>query len=92
LYEHWRGPDGRVINSCTLLTTVANDVLRPVHDRQPVMLHPADYDLWLDTDVRKRELLQELFTPYPAEEMTSYPVSALVNKPTIDNEKLINSL
>lgn len=44
------------------------------------------------TDVRKTELLQELFTPYPAEEMTSYPVSALVNKPTIDNAQLINSL
>ncbi len=92
LYEHWRGPDDRVINSCTLLTTQANDVLRPVHDRMPVMLHQADYDLWLDTDVRQTELLQELFKPYPAEEMTSYWVSTLVNKPTIDNAQLINSL
>ena len=56
------------------------------------MLHRADYDVWLDTDVRQTELLQELFVPYPAKEMTSYPVSALVNKPTIDSEQLINSL
>jgi putative SOS response-associated peptidase YedK len=58
----------------------------------PVILHPSDYDLWLDTDVRKTELLQDLFAPYPAEEMTSYPVSLLVNKPTVDNAQLINSL
>ncbi len=92
LYEHWRGADDRVINSCTLLTTQANDILRPVHDRQPVMLHRVDYDLWLDTDVRHVELLQELFRPYPAEEMTSYQVSALVNRPTVDHAALINSL
>ena len=48
------------------------------------MLHRADYDRWLDTEVRQTELLQELFRPYPAAEMTSYPVSTLVNKPTID--------
>ncbi len=91
LYEHWRGPDDRVLNSCTLLTTQANDILRPVHDRMPVMLHRADYDLWLDTDVRQMELLHELFRPYAAEEMTSYRVSALVNRPTIDHAELINS-
>jgi len=36
-----------VINSCTILTTDANDPLRPVHDRMPVILHPEDYELWL---------------------------------------------
>ncbi len=56
------------------------------------MLHRADYDLWLDTDVRQTELLQELFKPYPAKEMTSYRVSTLVNRPTVDHAELINSL
>ena len=77
---------------CTLLTTVANGVLRPAHDRQPVMLHGADYDRWLDTEARQTELLPELFAPYPAKEITSYPGITLDNQSTIVHAQLINSL
>jgi putative SOS response-associated peptidase YedK len=75
LWERWQGEDGQVIESCTILTTTANEVLRPVHDRMPVILRPSDHDLWLDEDVRKRTLLKQLLQPYPDSEMTSYPVS-----------------
>lgn len=92
LYEHWRGEDGRVIDSCTILTTEANDLLRPIHDRMPVILSRSDFDLWVDPDVRKAELLTELFAPYPAEEMSAHPVSALVNRPTVDTPEIINSV
>jgi putative SOS response-associated peptidase YedK len=79
LWERWEGEGGQVINSCTILTTEANGVLRPVHDRMPVILHPEDYGLWLKGGERERDLLRELLRPYPAEEMTGYPVSPAVN-------------
>jgi putative SOS response-associated peptidase YedK len=67
-------------------------VLRPVHDRMPVILHPEDYELWLDEDERKRELLKELMQPYPAEEMMSYPVSVAINSPHNQGATLIERM
>ncbi|MBD1935241.1 MULTISPECIES: SOS response-associated peptidase [Cyanophyceae] len=92
LWEHWKSDDGEVINSCTILTTEPNDLMRPIHNRMPVIIDPKDYDLWLDTEVKKPELLQPLLHPYSAEEMTAYPVSTKVNKPVNDSAELINSL
>jgi putative SOS response-associated peptidase YedK len=91
LWERWEG-EGRVVNSCAILTTEANEVLRPVHDRMPVILHPGDYELWLDEDVRKRELLSDLLRPYPASEMTAYPVSTLVNSARSQGEELVKNV
>lgn len=89
LWEQWKGEEGQVINSCTILTTAANEVLRPVHDRMPVILRPDDYALWLDHDTRKLEMVEDLLRPYPADEMASYPVSTLVNSPRSQGERLI---
>jgi putative SOS response-associated peptidase YedK len=89
LWEQWKGEEGQVINSCTILTTDANAVLRPVHDRMPVILHPNDYSLWLDHDLRKLEMVEDLLRPYPADEMASYPVSTLINSPRSQGERLI---
>jgi putative SOS response-associated peptidase YedK len=89
LWEKWEGEGGEVINSCTILTTEANAVLRPVHDRMPVILHPDDYSLWLEGDERERALVGELLRPFPAEEMTGYPVSSLVNSPGNKGAELI---
>lgn len=89
LWEHWQGADGSEIESCTLLTTTPNDLVRPIHDRMPVILHPEDYDLWLDPKMQTAGPLQPLLQPYPAEEMTLYPVSTLVNTPQIDDPRCI---
>ncbi len=92
LWEHWQDPNGEVIDSCTIITTEANEILQPIHDRMPVILNPNDYDLWLDPTVEKPEQLQQLLQPYSSRAMTSYPVSTKVNKPTNDTPELINSL
>jgi putative SOS response-associated peptidase YedK len=89
LWERWEGDGGQVINSCTILTTEANEVLRPVHERMPVILHRDDYELWLDADVRKLDLVREVLRPYPAEEMKSYPVSPSINSPRSQGAELI---
>ncbi|WP_096599020.1 SOS response-associated peptidase family protein [Calothrix sp. NIES-2100] len=81
LWEKWQSPSGEEITSCTILTTTANEVLQPIHDRMPVILAANDYNLWLDPQQQKPEVLQPLLRPYPAGAMTSYPVSTLVNKP-----------
>lgn len=92
LWERWKDEDGKVLETCTILTTEANEVLALVHNRMPVILHSDDYDLWLDEDERKQELLKDLLQPYPASEMISYPVSTLVNSPRNKGADLIEQL
>ena len=74
------------------MTTAANEVLAPVHDRMPVILHEEDYELWLDEDKGKQELLKDLLRPYPASEMTVYPVSTQVNSTRHGGAELIEEL
>ena len=92
LWERWEGEGGEVIDSCAILTTEANEVLRPVHDRMPVILHPEDYKLWLVDDERKAELRLDLLRPFPAEEMLGYPVSTLVNSPRSQGTDLVTRM
>ena len=92
LWEHWQDATGEEIESCTVLTTEANDLMRPIHNRMPVILEPKNYDLWLNSEATKLELLQPLLHPYPTEEMTAYPVSTVVNKPVNDSAECINSI
>ena len=92
LWEHWESSEGDTIDSCTILTTAANDLLRPIHDRMPVILQPQDYDLWLDPTVQKPEQLQPLFRPLPAETMGSYRVSSRMNNARIDEPDCIQPI
>lgn len=92
LWERWTSPEGEVIDSCTILTTSANTLLEPIHDRMPVILEPRDYELWLDPDTRSPDRLIPLLKPYPPDQMSAYQVSSLVNSPTNDSPECINSL
>lgn len=91
LWERWKSPDAEIIESCTILTTEANELLRPIHERMPVILNPDDYNLWLDPTVQTSEKLQQLLHPYPTEAMTSYAVSTKVNNPHNNTPECINS-
>jgi putative SOS response-associated peptidase YedK len=86
LWERWQAPEEEeeVIESCTILTTDANDLTQPIHDRMPVILKPQDYELWLDLQVKAPNLLKPLLRPYPSEEMIVQAVSAKVNKASYD--------
>ena len=87
LWELWKGEEE--IESFTVIVTDANDFLRPIHDRMPVILEPADYDIWLDGEVQSVETLKDLLKPYPTEKMTAYPVSKRVNSPKNDGPECI---
>lgn len=92
LWEHWQSSEGDTIDSCTILTTEANDLMRSIHDRMPVILDPQDYDLWLDPSVQKPDLLQPLLRPYSSEAMSSYPVNPRVNSAKYDDPSCIQPL
>lgn len=79
LWEQWTHPDGKIIETCTVLTTTASDLTSPIHDRMPVILHAKDHALWLDPTVHQVQILTPLLQPYPAEQMQVYPVSSYVN-------------
>jgi len=71
-----------------IITTAANELLTPVHDRMPVILREESYELWLDEKVSTTEL-KKLLEPFPSDEMKSHPVSSQVNYTDIDNEDLV---
>jgi putative SOS response-associated peptidase YedK len=85
LWELWHSPDAQAIESCTILTTDANDDVRLLHDRMPVILEPKDYDLWLDPKVEEPERVQPLLRPYASEDLAVVPVSTRVNNPRNDD-------
>ena len=89
LWEHWQGPDGEVIDSCTIIVTAANDLLRPIHDRMPVILDPADFDVWLEGGPEAANAAAALLRPYPSGALAAYPVSTRVNSPKNDDAGLI---
>lgn len=79
LYDIWQAPDGTRISSCAIVTTEANSLVAPFHQRMPVILRREDEPLWLDRRERDPARLEPLLKPYPAEAMEAYPVSRAVN-------------
>lgn len=83
---------GEELETCTIITIEANETLKPVHDRMPVILKTESYDEWLDAKMKDTEKLQKLLKPYSSKEMSSYPVSKTVNIPDADSPELIKPL
>ena len=84
LWDSWRDPQGEIVRSCTIITTEANELLRPIHNRMPVILPREMESFWLDHDVDDPVVLSDVLVPYPAESMDVFEVSALVNRVTND--------
>jgi putative SOS response-associated peptidase YedK len=80
LWEKWRNGD-EVVESCTILTTDSNEMIRPLHDRMPVILPKDLFDIWLDPDMNDPDKLLPILKAYPASEMRMFPVSKHVNNP-----------
>ena len=86
LYERWLSRDGEVLDTCTIVTTKANALVRDLHDRMPLIIAPADYERWLDA---ANADVGDLVAPFPSDEMTWYPVSSRVNAVRNDDASLI---
>jgi putative SOS response-associated peptidase YedK len=89
LWDSWRKPDGGELQSFTIITTAANEVFKPIHDRMPVILHRKDYARWLDPVLNDTAKLTTLLAPYVAAEMETYEVSSVINSPRNDVSECI---
>jgi putative SOS response-associated peptidase YedK len=92
LYNTWTSPEGKQVCTTVIITTDANDELKPVHDRMPVIIPPGVYDLWLDLSVREKDKLLPVLRPYPDRGLELYEVSAKVNSPKNDSKENIERL
>ncbi len=90
LWEHWEKVPDRAVDSCAVITTAPNDLMEPIHNRMPVILHPEDYALWLDNSMHDSQYLLSLLQPYPSQEMQAYPVSPMVNNPLNDRPQCLH--
>jgi putative SOS response-associated peptidase YedK len=86
VYERWLSPDGEVLDTCAILTTHANALLRPVHDRMPVIVPPEHYARWLDST---QEDVGELLVPAADGVLHAQPIGRRVNSVQNDDASLI---
>src|SRR5262245_35683175 len=78
LWESWHDPEGEIIESCAVITTEANELMRTIHDRMPVMLDTEAELVWLDPHAPVEHLRSSL-VPFASERMEAYPVDPYVN-------------
>ena len=90
LWERWDKGD-EPLETCTILTTEPNSLLASIHNRMPVIISPFNFDRWIDPNSDPKNL-KDLLQPYPPGELTVYPVSREVNKPSNNNPELIKPL
>lgn len=89
LWESWEGPDHSYLESCTIITTDANEQVRPFHDRMPVILTRDQYERWLDPTESRPERLMQLLQPFEGAKLEVLPVGTWVNNPSFDDPRCI---
>jgi len=89
LWETWKSPEGELVKSCTIITTVANALIEPILNRMPVILPRYEESIWLDQNLEDIAELKELLVPYAASEMEAYEVSSAVNSAIYDRPDCI---
>lgn len=96
LWEYWEGADGSALESCSLLTTEANEFMSTLHNRMPVFVAPEDFEQWLgsgkDEDRYAMGQLQHLLRPAPEDLLAAHPVSTFVNNARNEGESCIAPL
>ena len=89
LYDIWRNPAGVSLTTYTIITTAANTLMAPIHNRMPVILRQDDEMRWLSREVLSTDEVHRILAPYPHGGMEAYPVSERVNDPAADDEMII---
>jgi putative SOS response-associated peptidase YedK len=89
LYENWKSKDGKVLQSCTIITTQPNELMAPIHNRMPVIIAPDKRNIWLDSTIQDPVRLTPLLAPYDAAKMDAYEVSKKVNSPAYNEPDCI---
>jgi putative SOS response-associated peptidase YedK len=92
LYDQWNDPAGNPLLTYTIITVEPNELVAKVHNRMPSILSTDHEDLWRSKTSLSAMDLKEILTPYPAENLSMYPVSPLVNRPDSDDERVIQPM
>lgn len=92
LWERWHAPDDTWLVSCTVITTAANRLMQPIHDRMPVIVAPEDYDRWLDPGELTRGALEDVLCSAADDVLETYQVSPLVNSVKNDSPACIEPI
>jgi putative SOS response-associated peptidase YedK len=87
LWERWQPAGGEAVESCTIITTEANDLVRPVHERMPVILAEGILDHWLGGG--STDEMRALLKPAPEDFLEAFPVSLRVNSPSNDDSSCV---
>ena len=85
LWGTWNDPNGKALETCSILTTTANELTAPVHHRMPVILDSQCYDQWLDPSIKDTTAVSEFLKPFDAQLMRCFAVSTRVNRTTNDD-------
>jgi putative SOS response-associated peptidase YedK len=88
LWERWPRPGMEPLESCTIITTSANKLAQPYHDRMPVIVRKEDAERWLAHDSKPAEL-SKLIAPVADDFLVVEPVSDIVNSPRVDDPRCI---
>jgi putative SOS response-associated peptidase YedK len=89
LWDVWRKPDGKKVESFTIITTESNDLIQPIHNRMPVILRQEDEEQWLDASRTHFVKAKSRLKPYPDELMDAHDVSPIVNSAKYDGPECI---
>jgi putative SOS response-associated peptidase YedK len=92
VYDRWKDHEGKTVTSCTIVTTEANEFMKPLHHRMPVIIAPKDYTLWLDPAAKDSAKLAALLKPWDAKNMEAYEVRAMVNSPVNNTSNCIEPI
>lgn len=91
IWEKWER-DSQALESCSIIVTDANQVMKPIHHRMPVILSPDYYEAWLNPRETNLRALKSLLIPYPSDRMRTYPISPMINSPKNDHSELIKPM
>lgn len=91
LWDRWE-KEGKVIQSCTIITTKPNELMKDIHDRMPVILRKENEEDWLDRSLDDSSYLKSILQPYDASQMEAYKVSASVGSPRNQGRELVEPL
>ena len=92
IWDRWRSPQGPIVESCAVLTTTPNELLRDVHHRMPVILKLESYRDWLVAPASDCGRLRILLRPFEAAMMKRFPVTGVVNDPHIDASECVQEV
>jgi putative SOS response-associated peptidase YedK len=92
LWDSWTAPDGSELETFTIITAQPNELVAPIHERMAVILPPDRHAEWLDPAHQNIDQVAKLLVPFPAEQMTTHPVSTLINNPKVEDARCVQPL